>query len=113
MLGSGSGSRALRRQVRPPRNYVVPVTPGQRVSVVLRDGIVVIGNFDGVHLGHRALLAHARQISGHAKNVVALTFHPHPRIHFGRTRGWFELTPLPTKADAAGARRRLRRLHTV
>lgn len=42
--------------------------------------MVTIGNFDGVHQGHQALLSHvvrkAREIDGTA---VALTFHPHPK----------------------------------
>lgn len=36
---------------------------------------VAIGNFDGVHLGHRALLARARTL---APRTIALTFDPHP-----------------------------------
>jgi len=44
-----------------------------------RGGAVTIGNFDGVHRGHQALLAElcgqARQLPGAA---VALTFDPHP-----------------------------------
>lgn len=38
---------------------------------------VAIGNFDGVHLGHRALIARARALAGGGK-TVALTFDPHP-----------------------------------
>ncbi len=37
---------------------------------------VVIGNFDGVHLGHQALFAHARK---QGLPIVAVTFDPHPR----------------------------------
>ena len=39
---------------------------------------VTIGNFDGVHVGHQALLARARALAGAAGTVVAVTFEPHP-----------------------------------
>lgn len=42
---------------------------------------IAIGNFDGVHLGHRALIERTRELAGanHARSV-ALTFDPHPSI---------------------------------
>ncbi|MFZ5446216.1 MAG: bifunctional riboflavin kinase/FAD synthetase [Myxococcota bacterium] len=40
----------------------------------LRGSAICLGNFDGVHLGHQALLAEAAK---HGR-VVAVTFHPHP-----------------------------------
>jgi riboflavin kinase/FMN adenylyltransferase len=40
--------------------------------------VVTIGNFDGVHLGHAALLREARRLAGTGGRVVALVFHPHP-----------------------------------
>jgi riboflavin kinase/FMN adenylyltransferase len=44
------------------------------------DGVAIaIGNFDGVHVGHRALLARARELAeAHGAKSVALTFDPHP-----------------------------------
>jgi riboflavin kinase/FMN adenylyltransferase len=40
---------------------------------------IAIGNFDGVHVGHRALITRARELAAvhHARTVV-LTFDPHP-----------------------------------
>jgi riboflavin kinase/FMN adenylyltransferase len=41
--------------------------------------VVVIGNFDGVHLGHQELFAEARSLAAQGPvTVVALTFWPHP-----------------------------------
>ncbi len=40
--------------------------------------ILTIGNFDGVHLGHAALLREARALAGPTGRVVAIVFHPHP-----------------------------------
>lgn len=41
---------------------------------------LTIGNFDGVHVGHQALLAAARGASGGLGTVVAVTFEPHPSV---------------------------------
>ncbi len=46
-----------------------------------RQTAITIGNFDGVHLGHAALVQAAREAVGPAEaggRVVALTFEPHP-----------------------------------
>jgi len=42
--------------------------------------VVTIGNFDGVHLGHRHVVARAREVAGQlgVDHVVAVTFDPHP-----------------------------------
>lgn len=49
--------------------------------VAVENAIVTIGTFDGVHLGHQAILkkmiADAREING---ETVVVTFYPHPRI---------------------------------
>lgn len=42
--------------------------------------VVTIGNFDGVHLGHRHVISHARRLGERLAiaHVVAVTFDPHP-----------------------------------
>ena len=40
--------------------------------------VIAIGNFDGVHLGHQAILTAARESAGPDGTVVAVTFWPHP-----------------------------------
>lgn len=46
---------------------------------------LVIGNFDGVHRGHRALLDEARRLIGPNGLVVVLTFWPHPTAILSRS----------------------------
>lgn len=64
-----------------------------------RGGVVAIGNFDGVHRGHRAVLEAARQRardSGAPFGV--LTFEPHPRELLAPQSAPPRLTPLRAKA---------------
>ena len=67
-----------------------------------RGGTLALGNFDGVHLGHAAVIraAHAARPD---LALGALTFEPHPREHFRPDDPPFRLTPLPAKAEAMGA----------
>jgi riboflavin kinase/FMN adenylyltransferase len=55
---------------------------------------VTIGNFDGVHRGHQAMLALLTSEARHrALPACVLTFEPHPRDHFARLAGKPELAP--------------------
>lgn len=65
----------------------------------LRGGVVAIGNFDGVHRGHQAVLDRALS-EARRRNVPALvlTFEPHPRTVFRPDVPLFILTPPPVKA---------------
>lgn len=69
-----------------------------------RGAAVAIGNFDGVHLGHRAVINAAR---GEARRLGApaavITFTPHPRRFFRPEQPPFLLTRLRTKLDLIGA----------
>ena len=60
----------------------------------LRGGVVAIGNFDGVHRGHQALLARAQEIAAReGKPWGVVTFEPHPRSFFRPEQPVFRLTP--------------------
>jgi riboflavin kinase/FMN adenylyltransferase len=64
-----------------------------------RGAAVALGNLDGVHLGHRAVL-HAAHAARPDLALAALTFEPHPREHFRPDDPPFRLTLLPAKAAA-------------
>ena len=61
---------------------------------------VVIGNFDGVHLGHRHVLARAREIAEERSlRVVAVTFDPHPMAVLRPEHAPMTLTTLEVRAE--------------
>lgn len=65
----------------------------------LRNGVVVIGNFDGVHRGHQAVIGQAQDIAeAEGRPLVVLTFEPHPRSYFRPDDPPFRLTPFGNKA---------------
>jgi riboflavin kinase/FMN adenylyltransferase len=65
----------------------------------LRGGVVAIGNFDGVHRGHQAVLERALAESvRRGVPALVLTFEPHPRKVFRPDLPLFVLTPPPMKA---------------
>jgi riboflavin kinase/FMN adenylyltransferase len=65
--------------------------------------VIVIGNFDGVHLGHRQVLARARQVAdqgGHT--LVAVTFDPHPMAVLRPEHAPTSLTTIEVRAELLG-----------
>lgn len=64
----------------------------------VRGAAVAVGNFDGVHLGHREVIGEAGRIA-RASGIpwAVLTFEPHPRAVFEPNAEPFRLTPFPVK----------------
>lgn len=60
--------------------------------------VVTIGNFDGVHLGHRAVLALAREVAGSGP-VAVVTFDPHPLRVLRPAAAPAVLTPADRRAE--------------
>jgi riboflavin kinase/FMN adenylyltransferase len=62
-------------------------------AAIPKGAVVAMGNFDGVHLGHRAVIAAALQMGrAHRRPALALTFEPHPRRFFSPNTPQFRLT---------------------
>jgi riboflavin kinase/FMN adenylyltransferase len=64
-----------------------------------RGATVALGNFDGVHRGHQALIAEAGRIAHETgRPLAALVFEPYPREFFRPQDEPFRLTPFRAKA---------------
>ncbi|MBX3576425.1 MAG: bifunctional riboflavin kinase/FAD synthetase [Rhizobiaceae bacterium] len=75
------------------------VDGADRLPATLRGGVVAIGNFDGVHRGHQAVLQRALDEAERRRvPALVLTFEPHPRAVFRPEVPLFILTPAPVKA---------------
>ena len=64
-----------------------------------RGAVVAIGNFDGVHRGHQAVIRTTRRIAAEAGRPAAvMAFEPHPRSVFQPSDPPFRLTPFRVRA---------------
>ena len=66
----------------------------------LEGAVYAIGNFDGLHLGHQAVIERAVALArGRAAPSAVLTFEPHPADFFAARPVAFRLTPIGDKAE--------------
>ena len=83
------------------------LTLDRPVPDALRGAIVALGNFDGFHLGHQAVVGRAVARGAHERRpVIVATFDPHPVRHFRPDTPPFRLTSLDQRQRmfaAAGA----------
>jgi riboflavin kinase/FMN adenylyltransferase len=67
----------------------------QPVPDALRGAVIALGNFDGFHLGHQAVVSRAIALGFHERRpVIVATFDPHPVRHFKPDVPPFRLTTL-------------------
>jgi riboflavin kinase/FMN adenylyltransferase len=70
----------------------------------LRGGVLALGNFDGFHLGHQAVVGRAvRHARDEGRPAIVATFDPHPVRHFKPDTPPFRLTTLDQRLDLFGA----------
>ncbi|MCB1545115.1 MAG: bifunctional riboflavin kinase/FAD synthetase [Methylobacteriaceae bacterium] len=100
--GQGEGIRSVEldgfRQVTTNSRFIDatdPLTP----PAGLEGAVVAIGNFDGLHRGHRGVIARAKALAAKlGKPCAVLTFEPHPADFFAKKSVIFRLTSHEAKA---------------
>lgn len=61
--------------------------------------VMALGNFDGVHAGHRVVIGHAKALaSAQGRPLAVMTFEPHPRRFFKPGLPILRIVPLAEKA---------------
>lgn len=79
-------------------DFIVSIDP-QTPPPGLDGAVVAIGNFDGVHRGHRAVIARAMDLARRlGRPCAVLTFEPHPADFFAGESVIFRLTEQDAKA---------------
>jgi riboflavin kinase/FMN adenylyltransferase len=74
------------------------------IPEAFKGGVIAIGNFDGVHRGHQALLAETGRLAAERSAIFGvLAFEPHPQEYFRPEAECFRLTPFRTKARLIAA----------
>src|SRR5258708_6864405 len=64
-----------------------------------KGAVLAVGNFDGVHRGHQALMGEAARLAyERGAPLGVLAFEPHPQEFFRPSADSFRLTPFRTKA---------------
>jgi riboflavin kinase/FMN adenylyltransferase len=72
---------------------------GSAVPDAFRGGIVALGNFDGFHRGHQAVVGRAvERARAEGRPALVATFEPHPMRFFRPDSPWFRLTSMEQKA---------------
>lgn len=74
--------------------------PGATIPMDAKGCAIALGNFDGVHLGHQAVLSDAR---AHGARLGVATFRPHPRRFFQPDAPPFQLQTPGQRARALAA----------
>lgn len=71
----------------------------EHIPAAFQGAVVAVGNFDGVHRGHQALIAQAEHLARERGAAFAiLAFEPHPQEFFRPGTESFRLTPFRVKA---------------
>src|SRR5665647_1937631 len=84
----------MSKPVPPAKTFHVARDVGQGIDIgPLHGAVLAIGNFDGAHRGHRAVIGAAlKRAKALKRKAAALTFAPHPRLFLRPQDALFQLS---------------------
>jgi riboflavin kinase/FMN adenylyltransferase len=83
---------------------VIRLDGHDRIEGALRGGVIALGNFDGFHAGHQAVVGRAvRHAKDEGRPAIVATFDPHPVRFFKPDVPPFRLTTLAQRLELFGA----------
>ena len=93
----------------PPQDAASPDQPfltlrdPDALPAALSRPVIAIGNFDGLHLGHKRVLRQTLDLARRlGRPAILLTFEPHPQAFFRPGIPFFRLTPGAARAELLG-----------
>ena len=104
-MGVGNDLRASQNKIVRKKTTVMQIFDDlDLVSASERGSVGALGNFDGVHHGHRAVIEATQQLAqAQGAPLSVITFEPHPRSLFQADAAPFRLTDAASRADALAA----------
>lgn len=83
---------------------MIRLSPLQPLADDMRGASLALGNFDGVHEGHQAVIGRAVELArAQGRPAIVATFDPHPVRYFRPDTPPFRLTSLDQRAELFGA----------
>ena len=75
------------------------VVTENEIRSLSNSSVVTVGNFDGVHLGHQALVKRCWEQADCGQEVVVVTFEPLPQAWFSQANGPARLSSAAQKLE--------------
>ena len=70
------------------------------IPVIYKNSVIAIGNFDGIHLGHKHLINKVLEVANaEGKKSGIITFDPHPKAYFGGLKNFHQVTTDAVKIE--------------